>query len=62
MGIQLDCPAGDVVTSAREQGLVVITAGGGDVVRLVPPLIVSEVEIDRAVEVLVSELGKLAEE
>ena len=32
--------AGPLVTAARDRGLIVITAGKGDIVRLVPPLIV----------------------
>ena len=39
-GVQLDVPAGPLVGAARERGLLVITAGKGDIVRLVPPLIV----------------------
>ncbi|KAF5841195.1 pyridoxal phosphate-dependent transferase [Dunaliella salina] len=45
-GLQLDVPAGPVVTAAREMGVLAITAGSGDVVRLVPPLVVSDAEID----------------
>jgi acetylornithine aminotransferase len=44
--------AGDVVKKAREQGLIVITAGKGDVVRLVPPLIITEGDVDIAVSIL----------
>lgn len=32
--------AGPLVTAARDRGVIVITAGKGDIVRLVPPLIV----------------------
>lgn len=45
-------PAGKVVEAARDRGLIVITAGAGDIVRLVPPLIVTEQEIDEAAQVL----------
>jgi acetylornithine aminotransferase len=38
--------------AARGKGLIVITAGKGDVVRLVPPLTVSEGEVDQAVALL----------
>ena len=51
-GLQLDVPAGPVVSAARDMGLLAITAGAGDVVRLVPPLVVSEEEIDFCVDVL----------
>lgn len=52
-GVQLDRPAGNVCTLAREKhGLLVLTAGKGDVVRLVPPLILTEAEVDQGVEKL----------
>lgn len=37
---------------ARDEGLIVITAGKGDVVRLVPPLIVTDNDVDQAIKVL----------
>lgn len=51
-GIQLDTAAGPICTAARDLGLIVITAGAGDVIRLVPPLIVTEIEIVQAVDIL----------
>ena len=45
-------PAGGICNKARELGLIVITAGPGDVVRIVPPLTVSIAEIDAAVAIL----------
>lgn len=48
-GLQLGGGAADVVARAREVGLLLTTAGP-DVVRLLPPLTVSESEIDRALE------------
>jgi len=51
-GIQLDTAAGPVCNTARDKGLIAITAGAGDVVRLVPPLIVTEADIDKAVSIL----------
>ncbi len=50
-GIVVDGDAADVVVRARAKGLLVSVAGG-NVVRLVPPLIVSKAEIDEAVEIL----------
>lgn len=52
VGVQLDVMAGKVVEAARAEGLLVITAGKGDVVRLVPPLVISEQEIDHCCQVL----------
>lgn len=51
-------PAGPLVEMCRDMGLIVITAGKGDVVRLVPPLIVSEAEIDQAIATI-AEVAKL---
>lgn len=51
-GMQLDTSAGPVVNAARDMGVLAITAGAGDVVRLVPPLVVTDEEIDECVEVL----------
>ena len=45
-------PAGGVCEKARDEGLIVITAGKGDVVRLVPPLIVTDNDVDQAIKVL----------
>jgi acetylornithine/succinyldiaminopimelate/putrescine aminotransferase len=58
-GLQLDMPAGPVVAAAREMGVLAITAGAGDVVRLVPPLVVTEAEIDKCVEVLGKAIAQL---
>ena len=44
--------AAKVCSAARDKGLIVITAGPGDVVRLVPPLTVSMSDIDTAVAIL----------
>ena len=52
VGIELDVPAASLVEECLGSGLLVLTAGKGNVVRLVPPLIISEEEIERAVEIL----------
>lgn len=52
-GIELDRPAGGVVGRAREAGLLILTAGAGNVIRLVPPLVLSPAEADEAVAKLV---------
>jgi acetylornithine/N-succinyldiaminopimelate aminotransferase len=44
LGAVVDRPAADVVTAARERGLIVLTAGD-DVVRLAPPLNVSAEDV-----------------
>jgi len=50
-GLVLDGDATAVVNKARERGLL-ISAVGGNVVRLVPALIVGKAEIDEAIEIL----------
>ena len=50
-GLVLDRPAGPVVARARELGLLVVSAGA-DVVRLVPPLVVTETEVDEGLSLL----------
>ncbi len=47
----LDRDAGAVVDECRARGLLVLTAGH-DVLRLVPPLVVTEAEVDEALAVL----------
>ncbi|GBG63341.1 hypothetical protein CBR_g37699 [Chara braunii] len=59
VGIQLDVPAGPIIDAARESGVLAITAGKGDVVRLAPPLVIADEEIDFAVQVLANCIGKL---
>ncbi|XP_076944200.1 acetylornithine aminotransferase, chloroplastic/mitochondrial-like [Bidens hawaiensis] len=52
VGIELDVSASPLVDACRESGLLVLTAGKGNVVRIVPPLIISEQELDAAVEIM----------
>lgn len=44
--------AGPVCTKARDMGLIVITAGPGDVVRMVPPLTITNEDVDIAIDIL----------
>jgi len=59
VGVQLTVPAGPLVAICREAGLLVITAGAGDVLRLLPPLVVSESEVTKAVAIIKDAMGKL---
>lgn len=51
IGVEIDGGAGEVVEAAREQGLLVLTAGD-DVVRLAPPLTATADEVGEAVVIL----------
>lgn len=59
IGIELDVPASPLVDACLRSGLLILTAGKGNVVRLVPPLIISEQELDRAAEILLECLSVL---
>lgn len=59
-GVQLDIMAGPIVDAARDMGVLAITAGKGDVIRLVPPLVVEDAEIDKCAEVLAQAIAKIA--
>eukprot|EP00270_Netrium_digitus_P006767 TRINITY_DN1949_c0_g1_i1.p1 TRINITY_DN1949_c0_g1~~TRINITY_DN1949_c0_g1_i1.p1 ORF type:complete len:475 (-),score=149.77 TRINITY_DN1949_c0_g1_i1:349-1704(-) len=61
VGVQLDVSAGKVVDRALQKGLMLITAGKGDVLRMVPPLVITEEEIGQAVDILVEAMAVLAE-
>lgn len=52
IGIDLDVPASPLVDACRNSGLLILTAGKGNVVRLVPPLIITEQEIEQAADIL----------
>jgi acetylornithine aminotransferase/acetylornithine/N-succinyldiaminopimelate aminotransferase len=56
IGIELDRPASPVVSACRDRGLLILTAGD-TVLRMTPPLIVDEPEVDRAVAILGDALG-----
>ncbi len=55
MGIELNIDAGKIVSNCREKGLLLATAGGS-VIRFVPPFIVTEKEIDTAIDIIDSVL------
>jgi acetylornithine aminotransferase len=52
IGIELDVPAAPLVNACLDAGVMVLTAGKGNVVRLVPPLIISEMELEYAAGVI----------
>jgi predicted acetylornithine/succinylornithine family transaminase len=56
IGLELSCAAAPVVDACRAAGLLVLTAGE-QVLRLTPPLIVTEADCDRAVEIIGAALG-----
>lgn len=53
VGMELDVSASPLVDACQQSGLLILTAGKGNVVRMVPPLIITKQELDQAVEILV---------
>lgn len=52
IGVELADEAAGVVGHCMERGLLVITSGSGNVLRFVPPLIITEADADHAVDIL----------
>jgi len=50
-GLELSGPAAPFVTAARERGVLVLTAGP-EVIRIIPPLVITEAELERGVVTL----------
>lgn len=50
-GMELDAPAGEIVASAMEKGLILISAGTS-IIRFVPPLVVQKEHIDSMCQIL----------
>jgi len=51
LGIKCVAPAGDIVTKMRGEGLLVLTAGD-NVLRILPPLVIGDSEIDAALDIM----------
>jgi predicted acetylornithine/succinylornithine family transaminase len=51
LGMEVAVPARGIVTACMERGLLVLTAGD-NVVRFVPPLIITEADVDQAVAIV----------
>ncbi len=59
IGAAVSIPPGEVVSACRDKGLLVLTAGD-DTVRMLPPLVISDEEIDCGLVVLKNALDALA--
>src|SRR5262249_11501646 len=56
VGIDIDRPAGAVVSACRERGLLILTAGD-QILRMTPPLVIEEADVDEALGILEAALG-----
>lgn len=52
VGVQFDVAAAPLVAALRKDGLLTLTAGAGDVLRLVPPLIVTSADVQKASDMI----------
>ena len=52
-GIELSIPAKDVVAACQEKGLILVTAGT-NIIRFVPPLIITKEDVDNMIQILSS--------
>ena len=59
IGVRAVVPAGDLINALRDEKLLTVAAGD-NVVRFLPPLIVTEAELDEAVERLERACGRLS--
>ena len=50
-GLQFDHPVADIINKALEKGLVLINAGT-DIIRFLPPLTITEADVDEMLEIL----------
>lgn len=55
LGVELSCPGANIVRQCQEKGML-INCTMGNILRLLPPLNVSQAECDQAVEILASVL------
>jgi acetylornithine/N-succinyldiaminopimelate aminotransferase len=52
LGMELKIDGAEVVKRCMEKGLLIITSGAGNVLRFVPPLIITEQDVDQAMDIL----------
>ena len=58
-GIVLSVPVGQVITEARNEGLIIISAEG-NVIRFIPPLVIEKEHVDEMISKLAKVLGSAA--
>jgi acetylornithine/N-succinyldiaminopimelate aminotransferase len=52
LGLHLDIPAKEVQTAALERGIILGTSGDPNVLRIMPPMVVTEADIEHLTTVL----------
>jgi len=59
-GLEFDCPVGSYIVKAMEQGLILINAGA-NVLRFIPPLVITKEDVERMAGILRSVLASHAD-
>lgn len=54
-GLQFECPVGEIIQDCQNRGLILINAGA-NVIRFVPPLVITEQHVDEMIEILKASL------
>jgi acetylornithine/N-succinyldiaminopimelate aminotransferase len=57
IGIELNCPCAELVNTARDKG-VLINVAAGNVVRLLPPLIINRQQADQILDTMISVINE----
>ena len=57
LGMELKIDGAEIVKKCMEKGLLIITSGAGNVLRFVPPLIITEKDADQAISILEEVFG-----
>ncbi len=57
-GLVFDRPVGDIINKAIEKGLILINAGS-DIIRFVPPLVITEEDVDKMAELLTAAIDEV---
>ena len=57
-GLVFNCPVGPVINKALEKGLILINAGA-NIIRFVPPLVISKQNVDEMMEILTSAIDEV---
>ena len=58
IGLEFDRPVKDIVKSCLDKGLIVVTAGP-HVVRMLPPFIIEEKDVDQMIHILESAIQEI---
>ena len=54
-GLEFDIPVGDIIKKCMDKGLILINAGA-NIIRFVPPLVITEKDVDAMLEIIISSL------